>query len=142
MDLLGFGDDTPAPPRSSRRCKCSLLEPGVTMSGEEYQSLWGSISDAEATVTTVPLNAVPTSTDVVEEALASNNVMTMASGELPTEFKFFLYAKDTSGVLFLLQGNVSKTPGEALMIVTIKSTEQNVSDKIEQLVETLRSSLN
>jgi vesicle coat complex subunit len=134
MDLLGFGD-TMLPTMLS-------LVPNVTMSGDVYQSTWGSISDADATVTTIPLNAVPTSTDAAEAALARNNIMTMASGELPTEFKFFLYAKDTSDVMFLLQGNVSKSPGEPLLIITIKATGGTASAKIEQLVELIRSSLN
>ena len=118
--------------------------PGVTMTGDEYQSTWASISDGDATVTTIPLNAVPTSTDAVETVLANNaNIMTMASGELPTEFKFFLYCKDTADVFYLLQCNVSKTPGEALFIVTIKTSGGAAGNaKIEQLVELLRSSLN
>lgn len=139
MDLLGFGDPTlPA----ALTIEVLSLVPNVTMSGDVYQSIWGSISDGDATVTTIPLNAVPSSTDAVEEALAKNNIMTMASGELPTEFKFFLYAKDTSDVSFLLQGNVSKSPGEALLIITIKATGGATDAKIEQLVELIRSSLN
>jgi hypothetical protein len=142
MDLLGFGNTTlpSAPPPTLT--EVLSLTPNVTMSGDGYQTTWGSISDADATVTTIPLNAVPSSTDEVEAALARNNIMTMASGELPSEFKFFLYAKDTSDVMFLLQGNVSKSPGESLLIITIKATGGTASAKIEQLVELIRSSLN
>jgi hypothetical protein len=143
MDLLGFGDTLPAAPLGPTVEQLSLM-PGVTMTGDEYQSTWASISDGDATVTTIPLNAVPTSTDAVETVLANNaNIMTMASGELPTEFKFFLYCKDTADVFYLLQCNVSKTPGEPLFIVTIKTSGGAAGNaKIEQLVELLRSSLN
>ena len=144
MDLLGFGDTLPpvAPPGPT--VELLSLMPGVTMTGDEYQSTWASISDGDATVTTIPLNAVPMSTDAVETVLANNaNIMTMASGELPTEFKFFLYCKDTADVFYLLQCNVSKTPGEALFIVTIKTSGGAAGNaKIEQLVELLHSSLN
>jgi len=144
MDLLGFGDASlpaAAPPASA--VELLNLIPRVTMTGDEYQSTWASISDGDATVTTIPLNAVPTSTDAVETALANNNIMTMASGELPTEFKFFLYCKDTSDIFFLLQCNVSKTPGEALFIVTIKSSGGAAGNaKIEQLVDLMQVSLN
>lgn len=140
MDLLGFGDTLPAAPLGPTVEQLSLM-PGVTMTGDEYQSTWASISDGDATVTTIPLNAVPTSTDAVETVLANNaNIMTMASGELPTEFKFFLYCKDTADVFYLLQCNVSKTPGEPLFIVTIKTSGGAAGNaKIEQLVELLRS---
>ena len=142
MDLLGFGDTMLPVAAAAPTIEVLSLVPNATMSGDAYQSTWGSISDGDATVTTIPLNAVPSSTDAVEEALARNSIMTMASGELPTEFKFFLYAKDTSDVLFLLQGNVSKSPGESLLIITIKATNGATDAKIEQLVELIRSSLN
>lgn len=146
MDLLGFGDTSlpsAAPASAASSVELLSLLPGVTMSGDEYQSTWASIPDGDATVITIPLNAVPTSTDAVEMALASNNVMTMASGELPTEFKFFLYAKDSSDIFFLLQCNVSKSPGEALLIVTIKTSGGAAGNaKIEQLTEVMQASLN
>jgi hypothetical protein len=144
MDLLGFGD-TSLPPAAAPAPTVELLSlmPGVTMTGEAYQSTWASIADGDAIVTTIPLNAVPTSTDEVENALASNSIMTMASGELPTEFKFFLYCKDESDIFYLLQCNVSKSPGEALLIVTIKTSGGSAGNaKVEQLVDLMRSSLN
>ena len=43
----------------------------------------------EAVVVSTPMRFGPTSTDVVKGALGTFNVMTMVSGELPAEFKFF-----------------------------------------------------
>ncbi len=43
----------------------------------------------EAVVVSTPMRFGPTSTDVVEGALGAFNVMTMVSGELLAEFKFF-----------------------------------------------------
>ena len=46
----------------------------------------------------IPLSGVPPGTSIVEQTLATVNVFTMASGELPTELKFFLYGQDSGFV--------------------------------------------
>jgi AP-4 complex subunit beta-1 len=93
----------------------------VSMTGDEYQTTWGAINDSESLVTMVPLKGMPGSTDEVESALNRYNIMTMASGELPTEFKFFLYARESSSnSLVLIQGNIDKQSGDALLILTCK----------------------
>ena len=123
VDLLGFGGPAPAPaapPPAAAASSGISLNPAVSMTGEEYQAHWESIADADAHVNTVVLKELPTGTDPVEQALAAVHVRTMASGELPTEFKFFWYAQDAAtDCLFLIQANVEKTV-EPLMIVTVK----------------------
>jgi hypothetical protein len=138
MDLLGLGGSAPPPAASPAGL---ILKHMVKMTGDEYQSHWGSISDTEATVTAVPVASVPSSTDEVENRLGSIGVRTMASGELPTEFKFFLYAQDeVSDGLFLIQSNLSKG-GEPLLILTIKTNGGIDAPKVEQLVELIRLAL-
>ena len=92
------------------------------MTGDEYQTQWGTIPDAEAVVRAVPLPYFPANTDQVEQALLSCAVSTMASGELENEFKFYLYAQDTnSGTVFFIQSNIDKaSAADPLMIVTVK----------------------
>ena len=68
----------------------------------------------------IPVGMGVLTTDSIEQALAANGVMTMASGELPNEFKFFLYAQDSDSNLYLIQSNVEKS-AEPLMIVTVKA---------------------
>lgn len=140
-DLLGF-DPSPAaaPPAAPPSLPTLSLAQGITMSGEEYQSKWAATPDADATVSAVPMKGMPSSTDQVERELGVNNIMTMASGELPGEFKFFLYCKADSGETFLIQSNIQKD-GEPLLILTIKS-EKNNPVLTEQLVEMVRISLN
>jgi AP-4 complex subunit beta-1 len=148
VDLLGFGgppDTVPAPAPAPPSSYGISLSASATLSGEEYQSKWEAISDADSIVATVALRVLPVSTDQVERALAGMNVMTMASGELPGEFKFFLYAQDSSsGSTFLIQSNIEKTP-DPLMIITIKvagtggGTDQQ---KVDQLVEMVSLALN
>lgn len=140
LDLLGFGGASPSPapvvpPTSGLSLK------STTITGEEYQHHWGAIPDAEALVTAVSVSSMPSNTDQVEQALAAYNILTMASGELPNEFKFFLYAADeASSELFLIQSNLSKN-GEPLLILTIKATGASAARKAELLVDIVRSAL-
>lgn len=143
MDLLGFGGGgaPPAPAPVAPPSSGLTLSGSATMTGDEYQSHWGAIPDSEATVTAIPIGAIPTNTDQVEGTLAAYNVLTMASGELPAEFKFFLYAADeASGEMFLIQSNCSKG-GEPLLIVTIKATGPTAVGKMDQLVDVIRNAL-
>ena len=92
-DLLGFGGEVsilsaPQPP-GTNSLQSLLLKANVSLTGEEYQSKWSAVSDLEAVVVSTPMRFGPTLTDVVEGALGAFNVMTMVSGELPAEFKFF-----------------------------------------------------
>ncbi len=151
VDLLGFGDDTPvpsAPPPSNTDVLQSLsLKSNVSLSGEEYQNKWGAVSDLEAVVVSLPMRSRPTSTEAVEGALSRFNIMTMASGELETEFKFFLHCQEedfVGGAYFLIQAVVMKAPSS--LTLTIKPTVENVDSnkqkgKIDQLVELIRSAL-
>lgn len=151
VDLLGFGDDTPiqsaAPPSSSNSLQSLSLKSNVSLSGEEYQSKWGAVSDLEAVVISLPMSSRPPSTDGVEAALGTFNVVTMASGELETEFKFFLYCQEEDyygGSFILIQAVVMKSP--ASLTLTIKPSGEIVNsnkqkEKIDQLVELIRSAL-
>ena len=120
IDLLGFGmEPTPAPIHAPASLN---LDPSTTLSGDEYQSKWGAVPDSDAHVISIPLTSLPPSTDVVEGQLAAQSVKTMASGELETELKFFLYAQESSpeGTLFLVQSSISKTVSPVEMLLTVK----------------------
>jgi len=106
MDLLGFG---PPDPTST---PAFALDPTVQLSSDEYQTRWGAVSDAHAHVLSVPLGNQPSTTADVETPLASAYIPTMASGDLPDEMKFFLYAREVGGgAVFLAQGSLGKAPG-------------------------------
>ena len=140
VDLFGFGGSAPAPAAPPSIVGGLNLTPGITISGEEYQGVWESIPDSDSIVNMIPLNSLPSSTDQVENALSSINLNTMASGELPTEFKFFLYAQDSSsGSLILLQANADKsTPQDPMMIVTFKvqgsAPPQQFADQLTEMI--------
>ena len=119
MDLLGGGDllgpAAPAPPQPQTR---SLVEAAGAVNGELFQAKWGAISDER--VITVPTNGAPQGTDMVDAMLASLNVHTMASGELPDMIKFFVYARDTRNALYLVQCIIDKTSPKADLTVKIE----------------------
>ena len=141
MDLLGFG---PSPVVATSPVATALnLQPNVAMTGADYQAKWGAISDADSIVATIALRSLPSSTAEVESALSACNVLTMASGELASEFKFFLYAQDSAGDLFLIQSNLTKS-SEALLILTIKvsgSSTQDPNARVEQLTKMMQTAL-
>ena len=153
VDLLGFGfDDPPAPAPAATTSSNSLqslsLKSSLSLSGEDYQSKWGSVPDSEAIVLSgIPMSSAPPSTDVVEGALSAFSVFTMASGELPTEFKFFLYAQEEDtfgGCYFLVQAVALKQPSS--LNLTIKPVGGDADpnkrkEKVDQLVELIKSAL-
>lgn len=145
VDFLGFGDPTPAAAPAPPPANAPPFSPTANLSGEDYQNSWGAINDSESIVTMIPMKSIPASTDEVEAKLAKNNIMTMASGELPNEFKFFLYARETaSNALVLIQGNVDKQSGEALLLLTCKvSGSDGLQDqkKIDVLTAVMTQSL-
>lgn len=141
-DLLGF-DTGPAPTPAPAPVAPTVLAlaPGISMSGEDYQAHWGSVPEGDAVVSMIQLSSVPPSTAVVEQTLATVNVFTMASGELPAELKFFLYAQDAgTGNMLLVQSNISKG-GETLMILTVKviggnkATDQAMVDQFTKVIQ-------
>lgn len=143
-DLLGFDTPAPAPAPPPAASSTIALKMDATMTGELYQTKWGSIcSDADALVEMVALPALPTSTAPIEGALAAVGIKTMASGQTgPGEFKLYLYAIDHDGSIILIQANVSNSGGEALMIMTIKIETAGVaSEKAAQLVGLVQNSL-
>ncbi|KAL3766186.1 hypothetical protein ACHAWO_013164 [Cyclotella atomus] len=143
VDLLGFGDDfgSPPPAVNTSSLQTLSLKSSVSLSGDEYQSKWGEVADTDAVVVSaLPLRAAPVSTDAVEGSLSAFNLFTMASGELPTEFKFFLYCQEEAGGFYLIQAVVQKAP--ASLSLTVKSHGyQNDPTKVNQVVELIKTSL-
>merc|ERR1711971_248646 len=132
-DLLDFGvtsdepplQPTPAPPTSTLN-----LAPNVTMTGDTYQSIWGA--NPEAVSLLIPLKQPPTNIPQIEQTLANSRIYTMASGELPTEFKFFLYSQELDTQQYLLiQGVFRKdtTQPDLNIVIKISSSSDGVDNK-------------
>jgi len=145
MDLLGFDAPVPAPVSAAPSAPFEL-DPSASLSGEEYQAKWGAVADSDAVAIAIPLKALPPSTDSVEGPLGEAAVSTMASGDLPTEIKFFLYAKEKagSGTIFLIQSSISKDPTNLSMTMTVKCSGGDPAsnpDKVSMLDGIIRSTL-
>ena len=143
VDLLGFGGPpapaaaTPVPPAAASGLS---LHPSMTMTGDEYQSKWEAVPDAQASVSTVPLTSLPPDAGSLELKLKGVSIQTMASGELPNEFKFYLYAQDAvNGTLFLIQSNIEKT-ADPLMIVTVK-TSGGTGTGVDELIQLISNAM-
>lgn len=139
-DLLDFMDSAPVStpqPTSSPPVSISFTA-GFTMTGDEYQTMWGA--QVEAANTSFSLNHLPSSTDQIEAGLAGVNLYTMASGELPTEFKLFLYGKEDNGSTFLLQAVISKVSSQTTLVVKTDGPSEKadlVVNKIKEIFAAL-----
>jgi len=144
VDLLGFGPEpTPAPIHAPGAVTLAF-NPATTLSGDQYQTMWSAVPDAEAHVMIIPLNSIPPSTDSIEGLLDNVSIKTMASGELDTELKFFLYAQDSSSStapIFLLQASISKTTSPVEMFLTVKINGQGDRDAAEALVNVMKTAI-
>ncbi len=144
VDLLGFSSSEPTPAPVHAPAATLTLNPAAALSGEEYQSMWGAISDADAHVIILPLSLLPASTNVVEEPLAGLSIKTMASGELESELKFFLYGQDSSpdSHFYLVQASISKTSSPPEMFLTVKAnSSSNDRQRAEQFVDVMKAAL-
>ena len=78
----------------------------------------------------------------VEKALAAEGILTMASGEMPNELKFFLYAQDSvTKVLFLIQATISKGEGDRVLTVLVKTDSVVADAVVDGLIGRMRASL-
>ena len=142
-DLLDFGGPSDEPPLQPTPAPTPTLNltPNVTMTGDTYQSIWGA--NAEAASLLIPLKQPPSNIPQTEQTLANSGIYTMASGELPTEFKFFLYAQDLDTEQFLLLQAVFRKDAADLNVV-IKISDGNDADnkiKANLLIDVVKNSL-
>jgi len=137
IDLLGFGN------QSTTSIEEFVLNPAFSLSSDEYQSKWGSVDDAQAHVMSVSLKMQPSATNSIEEPLGQTSILTMASGDLPTEMKFFLYAQESSsdGTIYLAQASISKSVSPVDLLLTVKLCGSGDRDKAQKFVDLVKSAL-
>ena len=78
-----------------------------------FQTKWKSLPN------TGELNNTAKSSDaaIIEQSLAQNNIMCMATGDLGTDLKFFFYAMDNLNNVFLAQVMVNKATGQYSSVI-------------------------
>mmetsp|Transcript_6051 Transcript_6051/g.15407 ORF Transcript_6051/g.15407 Transcript_6051/m.15407 type:complete len:770 (+) Transcript_6051:275-2584(+) len=110
FDLLGSEDVAPPAPPSR-----SLVESAGSVTGDLFQAKWAAISDQDER--TLRVGPVTQGADLVDAMLASLHVHTMASGQVGEELKFFVYARDSLGALYLAQAVISTASMETQLTV-------------------------
>jgi len=148
-DLLGFVEGPAAAATAAAPAKVvggsvgMKLNPSASVDGQKFQTLWGQLEESVNSM--YPMGMTPISnTKNVEDALLARSVLTMASGEMPNEFKFFLYAQEeSSGGLFLIQALVDKTCQPQLLNVLVKTEVAGGRGAVlsEELVGVLKEAL-
>ena len=110
FDLLGSEDVAPPAPPSRQ-----LVESAGSVTGDLFQAKWAAISDQDER--TLRVGPVTQGADLVDAMLASLHVHTMASGQVGEELKFFVYARDALGALYLAQAVISTASMETQLTV-------------------------
>lgn len=90
-DLLGLGAPAPAPAPAPAAAAAPQLVPSPVLDPASFQGKWGSLAPVGA----ISMRAarLPSTTEV--EAMArAQNISTIASGDVQTALKFFMYGQD------------------------------------------------
>jgi hypothetical protein len=139
IDLLGISDDLGVADSSRPGL---MLDSTFVMSSDDYQAGWNSIDDIHAFTSTIFLSTQPTSTESVENALIQASLKTMASGDLPSELKFFLYSKDTlQDCVMMIQLSISKDSPEIIVTSVIKLSREESREYYFRITDHLKVAL-
>ncbi|GLE02423.1 hypothetical protein PINS_up011261 [Pythium insidiosum] len=132
MDLLDmdFGGAPQGGAQYNAAPPAFQLIPNPPMDAPTFQHKWttnrvvGSVA--------VQLPHVPPQADI-ERAFASRLIMTMASGDVGPQYKFFFYAQDARGNVYLLETLVEKN--ERVLRATIKGEDDQGGAQLSELVK-------
>lgn len=127
MDFGGGGIQQPAvhaPPPSFQ------LAPNPPMDAATFQNKW-TTNRVVGTVA-VQLPQVPSQSEI-ERTFASRFILTMASGDVGPQFKFFFYAQDARGSVYLMETLVDK--GERVLRATIKGEDDHGGAQLAELMK-------
>ncbi|KAE8876273.1 Beta-adaptin-like protein A [Phytophthora fragariae] len=120
MDLLDmdFGSASSGPPPQAANPAFALV-PTPVMDAPTFQGHWGSRPVVAEVVVQLP--TLPPQSEL-EQAFASRGIVTMASGDVGPQYKFFFYAQDTQGRYFLSETLVDKA--SSTLRATIKGEDE------------------
>jgi hypothetical protein len=86
----------------------AFLVPGAVLAPDAFQAKWGALGGGQALA--LRAGRLPTTAEV--EALArAGSLYTIASGDVGTHLKFYLYGRDASGAYALLEVVLDKSNG-------------------------------
>uniref|UniRef100_A0AAV1U761 AP complex subunit beta n=1 Tax=Peronospora matthiolae TaxID=2874970 RepID=A0AAV1U761_9STRA len=120
LDLLDM-DFSPSPsgPLPQAAGSTLALVPTPVMDAPMFQSQWSSRPVVAEVVVQLPI--LPPQNEL-EQAFASHGIVTIASGDVGPQYKFFFYAQDTQGRYFLSETFVEKATR------TLRATIKGIDD--------------
>ncbi|CAI5703804.1 hypothetical protein KXD40_002611 [Peronospora effusa] len=130
MDLLDmdFGSaPVVAPPQIAG--PAFALVPTPVMDAPTFQGQWSSRAVVAEVVVQLPV--LPPQ-DELEQAFASRGIVTMASGDVGPQYKFFFYAQDTQGRYFMSETLVEKV--NRTLRATIKGEDEMSGSQFADLM--------
>lgn len=131
MDLLDmdFGSTSGGSPLPQATGSVLTLVPSPVMDAATFQSQWGSRPVVAEVVVQLP--TLPPQNEL-EQAFASRGIVTMASGDVGSQYKFFFYAQDTQGRYFLSETLVEKA--NRTLRATIKGVDEASGSQFADLL--------
>jgi len=140
-DLLGFAEEPPPPassgapsatPPQPPAADAMKLNPSFSIDGATFQSVWQRLPEACSSI--CPATKIHTTAEV-ESTLTTKGVLTMASGEMDSELKFFLYCQDSEdGSMYLLQCGIDKTCEPRVVSIVVKSEGGAKGERVMRIV--------
>jgi vesicle coat complex subunit len=137
IDLFGdafAGGQQAAPPAAA--APALVLAAGAVVQSKEFQSSWGSWPLASELKIPCPVNVQQAA---VEQKFASANISTMASGAMNGGYKFYFFARPSSGGLFLIEAIVLAAAGQASL--KVKTDQAGLVARFEGIVRQVFASL-
>ncbi|DAZ95562.1 TPA: hypothetical protein N0F65_005878 [Lagenidium giganteum] len=133
MDLLDmdFGGGAAAQPAAATQAPPQFaLVPNPPMDAGMFQSKW--TTNRVVGSVTVQLPGLPPQADI-EKAFAARSIITMASGDVGPQYKFFFYAQDTRGFYYLVETVVDKA--DRMLRATIKGEDDYGGSQFADLMQ-------
>jgi len=129
MDLLDMDFSASSGPPPQAQAPAFALNPTPVMDAPTFQGQWGSrpvVAEAVVQLPTLPPQ------NELEQAFTSHGIVTMASGDVGPQYKFFFYAQDTQGRFFLSETLVDKA--SRTLRATIKGEDEASGSQFADLM--------
>jgi len=140
-DFMGGLDVSSSSPTSSTPTSTSApslhLLPNQTLDRATYSQKWSSLPVSGAVEVTI--RSRPIQAQRIEQCLTTCNLITFASGTVGNMIKLFLFGRDESGSLYLIEMNIDTVSGDS--VAKIKTDSPNADNNVATLQQIMRTAL-
>lgn len=130
MDLLDMDFGGGAPIMAPTAAQAFQLLPNPVLDAASFQGKWTTsriVGNAA-----VQLPQIPPQSEI-EKAFAARGILTMASGDVGPQYKFFFYAQDVQGAFYLAETMVDKA--ERVLRATVKGDDEAGGAQFTELLQ-------